>query len=396
MPDRIIAFSSLFPSAVSPNAGLFIKERLVRLSKRIPLTVVAPVAWSPFDWLIRLKRPNFRPMPVFREDVEGVPVYRPRFLSIPGILKGLDGWLMARACRRLLKNIGANNRTVIDAHFAYPDGYAAGLCAQSTNSKLTITLRGSKDANLMQTSLRPKVKRALDRADHIISVSNRLVLDVAEPLGQATEKVTLVGNGVDLDKFQCKDKAWARGQLNLPQQSKILIGVGNLIPLKGFQRLLPVIAAVRQTHPEIILMIVGGAPAQGSNLQELEALISELGLKDNVRLCGRQTQSELSTFYSAADLFVSATEYEGWANVLLEAMSCRLPIVTTRVGGNEEVLRSPELGILVDYWDSQQFAQAVLDGLARQWDLQAISDYAKASHWDHRIDQLVELYEKMI
>src|SRR5690606_24762971 len=98
---------------------------------------------------------------------------------------------------------------------------------------------------------------------------------------------------------------------------------------------------------------------------------------------------ELSKYYSAADVFVLATEHEGWANVFLEAMACGLPIVTTRVGGNAEVVRDGETGALVDWWDASSFASAIEQALVREWDRRAIVEHARANSWDSRVERLL-------
>jgi teichuronic acid biosynthesis glycosyltransferase TuaC len=392
VPKRIIAYSSLFPSAESPNAGVFIKERLVRLSKRLPVCVVAPVAWSPFDWIIRLKRPDFRPRPKAFEVMEGVEVFRPKFLSFPGVLKGLDGVFMAFGTRRLLGKLVTRGNSIIDAHFLYPDGYAATANAKALKQKSVITLRGSKDSSLMGTELEKHLRSAALRADHLISVSRALVDDVAVKLVGDALKVTLVGNGVDLKKFSRKETDVARQRLGLEQDSKLLLSVGNVVPLKGFHRLVECMPELLRWNPKLILLIVGHVPAQGSNMPELRAQIKSLNLSNHVRFIGRQTQEELAWYYSAADLFVLATQYEGWANVFLEAMACGLPVVTTRVGGNAEVLDNEGLGTLVEFWDAEKFTDAIKTALSRNWDLEHIINYAKASQWDQRIDQLLAIY----
>jgi teichuronic acid biosynthesis glycosyltransferase TuaC len=392
LSKRIIAYSSLFPNAVSPNSGVFIKERLFRLSKHLSVCIVAPVAWSPFDWIIRLRRPGFRPLPKGFEVIEGVEVYRPRVLSFPGVLKQFDGIFMALGTRRLLSQLVKRGESIIDAHFLYPDGYAATLNARSLKQKSVITLRGSKDSSLMGTVLEKKLRLAARRADHLISVSQALVDDVALKLVDVPEKISLVGNGVDLDKFLRKDRAQARLRLGLNPNAKVLLSVGNIVPLKGFQRLLDCLPALLAWEPNLVLLIVGHAPAQGSNLGALQAQIKASNLQKHVKFCGRQAQEELAWYYSAADLFVLATQYEGWANVFLEAMACGLPVVTTRVGGNAEVVGSEALGTIVEFWDTPKFIDAIKTALTRQWDTEQIMDYAKASHWDRRIDQLIAIY----
>ena len=88
---RLVVFSSLFPSAVQPNAGLFIRERMFRVGKHLPIVVVAPQPWFPGQQLIRWFRPHFRPMALKRETMDGIVVHRPRSFCTPGISE-MDRW----------------------------------------------------------------------------------------------------------------------------------------------------------------------------------------------------------------------------------------------------------------------------------------------------------------
>jgi teichuronic acid biosynthesis glycosyltransferase TuaC len=95
MKPRIVVFSTLFPNSVQPNAGVFIRERMFRVGKKIPIVVVAPSPWFPLQGLLRRFRPHFRPDAPVYEEMMGVQVFRPRFICIPGVLKFLDGFFMA-------------------------------------------------------------------------------------------------------------------------------------------------------------------------------------------------------------------------------------------------------------------------------------------------------------
>ena len=181
----------------------------------------------------------------------------------------------------------------------------------------------------------------------------------------------------------------------LDKDATVIIGVGNLVPLKGFQRVIPLLPALRSKYPDLVYLIVGGGATQGDMRGELEELARRHGVRENVRFCGRQPHSELKWFYGAADLFAQATEFEGWSNVFLEAMACGLPVVTTRVGGNAEVVASPAVGELVDWWDADEFGAAIGRGLAREWDREAIVAYARANSWDARIERLVAEFRRL-
>jgi len=391
---RLIVYSSLFPSAAAPQAGIFIRERMFRVAKHLPIVIVAPQAWSPIDWLIRLLRPGFRPVAPAHEVMDGIEVHRPRWLSLPGVAKRFDGWLMWRGTERCVRRIHARFRaTAIDAHFLYPDGWAATRIASRLGLPCTITLRGSKDEWLIGTDREPMLVQAMQRATHLIAVSAALKANVAVKLGIAPDKVTVIGNGVDLGRFGPVDKVEARERLGLPVDATVLIGVGNLVPLKGFQRVIPLLPALRERFPGLRFLIVGGGASQGDMRAELETLARQQGVHDIVQFCGRQPHEALKWYYGAADLFAQATEMEGWSNVFLEAMACGLPVVTTRVGGNPEVVADPAVGELVDWWDADAFREAIARGLSRQWDREALMAYARANTWDRRVDELVELFD---
>ena len=394
---RILVYTSLFPSAAAPTAGTFVRERAFRLGRRLPMVVVSPQAWSPLDWAVRLFRKTFRPGGRVYEIMGGVEVYRPRYFSFPGVLKSLDGWLMARGSmavvRRLQREFQPN---VIDAHFLFPDGYAAIQVGRALGLPVTITLRGRKDQRLVGTERDPMLREAARSAARLFAVSDSLRRDVGEKLGEPVDRILVVANGVDLEKFQPVERAEARRRLGIAQDAKVIVGVGGLIEGKGFHRVIPLVSGLRAKFPGLVYLIVGGGTTQGDMRASLEALARVDGIADAVRFCGQQLPDELKWYYGAADVFALATTYEGWANVFLEAMACGLPVISTRVGGNEQVVCSPELGELVEFWDAPAFAAAIERALCREWDRAAIIGYARSNTWDRRIDVLEREFRALV
>jgi glycosyltransferase involved in cell wall biosynthesis len=92
---------------------------------------------------------------------------------------------------------------------------------------------------------------------------------------------------------------------------------------------------------------------------------------------------------------VLATRYEGWANVLLEAMACGLPVITTDVGGNAGVVTSDRLGTLVPFGDSEALTAAIASGLAKFWDQKLIRDYAEQNSWDRRVAAVIDVFREV-
>lgn len=387
---QIIVFSSLFPHAGQSNGGLFVRERMFRVGQHLPLVVVCPIPWFPFQGIIRRFRPHFRPKAPQHEFQQGFHVYFPRFFSIPGFLKCLDGLFMAlgtyRQVRRLVHN--GTKQAILDAHWAYPDGYAATLIGKRLRIPVTITLRGNELSLARSRIHRRLMLKALGRAQQAFSVADALKQHMVS-LGANENKILVVSNGVDTEVFSPISRDEARRHLGLPNNAQVLVSVGHLVERKGFHRVIQVLPALRKLFPNLYYLLVGGGGPAGDMLQELELQVRELGLQDTVRFFGPIAQRELRVPLSAANVFVLATRSEGWANVFLEAMACGLPIVTTDVGGNREVVCNRELGTVVPFGDPNALLQALTDALRRQWDRDAIIAHARKNTWDSRVSVLV-------
>ena len=326
----------------------------------------------------------------------GIDVFQPRYLSFPGVLKQFDGVLMALGAWWQVRSLQKQGRVdLIDAHFAYPDGYAATLLGKWLGLPVTITLRGTEHRHAKDPALRPRVQAALQSATHVFGVSDDLCR-VARSLGVPDAKLQVVGNGVDLDKFQRLDKAEARQRLGLAPQDKVLVSVGGLVERKGFHRVIDVLPGLAARFPTLRLLIVGGATAEGNNRAELEAQVASLGLQDQVQFLGPQPHDQLAPILSAADVFVLATRNEGWANVFLEAMACGLPVVTTDVGGNREVVVSEDYGLVVPFGDQNALAKALAEALVKPWNTDKITAYAQTNTWGKRVAILLKKYQDIV
>ncbi len=399
MPERkprLVVFSSLFPSEVQPNAGLFIRERMFRVGKELPIVVVSPVPWFPFQGLIGRWKPNYRPQPAFKELADGIAIYHPRFFSVPGLFRTLDGFFMALGSWLTLFRLKRSFRfNLIDAHFAYPDGYAATLLGKWLDAPVTITLRGTEIAVSALPSRRKRLVAALSNATRVFAVADSLKRH-AIGLGIDGNKILVVGNGVDTRKFFQRDRKLARQHLDIPQDAFVLISVGGLVERKGFHRVIEVLPDLLTEHPNLIYQIVGGASPEGDWRDRLEKMVEQKGLSEYVRFLGAMPHEQLSMPLSASDLFVLATSNEGWANVFLEAMACALPVIATDVGGNKEVVCHDGLGIIVPFGNSDSLKNALSDAITRDWDKQTIVSYAAENSWDRRIRVLTREFESLV
>ena len=393
---RLVVFSTLFPNAQQPNAGVFIRERMFRVGQHLPLLVVAPVAWFPGQGLIRRFKPHFRPDVAYQEEQQGIIVYHPRFFSIPGVFKWLDGYFLALSTYSLMKKLKKDFEfNIIDSHFAYPDGFAATKIARKLSVPVTITLRGTEIRHSKSNTLRPFLVSALKSASKVFSVSNSLKQHVIN-LGIQKDKIRVVGNGVDTQKFYPLEKQAMRKKLAIKNTDKVLITVGGLVERKGFHRVIEVLPELIKHFPELKYLIVGGPCAEGDWTEKLQTMVTELNLQNHVSFLGSLPPTQLKDVLSAADVFVLSTRNEGWANVILEAMACGLPVIATDVGGNLEVVSNSDVGIIVPFDKKQQLKESIDISLKKDWNKDKIIQYAKDNSWDNRVDILLSEFNQLV
>lgn len=386
---HVVVLSSLFPSPARPLAGVFVLERMRRVAECLPVTVVSPVPWSPFDWLVRRLRPEFRPSAPETAEYDGLRVRYPRFPSLPTLLKRWDGAAMALALRRPLRALRAAGRfDLLDAHFGYPDGYAAVLIGRRLGIPVTVTFRGTEARLAHSNWARRRLEFVAREADRVFTVSDSL-RRVALTLGAEPDRVEVVPNGVDSERFSPVDQAEARRRLGIPPSAKVLITVGGLVERKGQHRVIELMPGLLGEYPDLHYLVVGGGGAEGDWSVRLTAQVEALGLQDRVHFLGSMAPDDLPVPLSAADIFVLATRNEGWANVILEAMACGLPVVATDVGGNAEIIATREVGRVVPFGDPDALRETIVDALASTWNRQAITAYARSNGWEHRIETLI-------
>lgn len=376
---RILVLSSVFPNASQPTLGVFVGARVERMARHAEVAVVAPVAWFPFNRLLRGRARSEVPA---LERQGALSVHHPRFLSVPGILKCLDGLLyflsIVLYVRRLRRSFEFD---IIDAHFTYPDGMAACLLAKVFRCPVSVTLRGTLVPLSRYRLRRPQLAWTLRRADRILSVSDSL-RDLAMELGAPVERIRVIPNGVDTATFGAISRAGAREALGLPPARPVLISVGTLTLRKGQQRVLAVLPEVLRHCPDLLYVVVGGASSEGDTGPLLRRTIDDLGLADHVRLAGPQPPEEVARWLAASDVFCLATSNEGRPNAVIEALACGVPVVTTRVGGNAELIEEGRNGFLVPLEDAAALSGALVRAFRAGWDHTAIAAPWKARSWD--------------
>ncbi len=390
---RTLLFSTLYPSSARPLHGVFVETRLRELLRRggVQTRVVAPVPWF---WSTHERHGSYAAIArtPHHEVRNGIEVHHPRFVRLPKIGMSSAPFMLALGARATLARIQREgfDFDVIDAHYYYPDGVAAAMLALWFGKPLVVTARGS-DVNLIPDYRVPRwlIQWAAGQARASIGVSAALV-DRLRQLGTAADRLHVMRNGVDLDRFAVLDSADMRSQLGI-QGAPVVLSVGNLQEHKGQRLVVEAFALLRQRQPGAQLLIVGDGPDRG----HLERQIAAAGLSDAATLVGAVPNTELARWYSAADVLVLASSREGWPNVLLEAMACGTPVVASRVGGVPEIVQNATAGRVVAERTPEAFAAALQDLLAARNERSRVRQYAEGFSWDRTSQDQLSLFNAL-
>jgi len=390
---NVLVVSTLYPNEAQPVHAIFVEQRVRALARHASLVVLSPIPWFPFA--DRLARYAHRRRIPRRERRHGIDVHYPRFLSFPKILKPLDGFFLFFACWLAVRGLRSSFAIdQVDAHLAYPDGWGAILLGRSLRRPVSVTLRGHDLNDLPRYPVRGRqVAWALRNAGVVFAVADAL-REAALQLGAPPERTLTIGNGIDTVLFSPQDQVSARKRLNLPQDAPIVLSVGHLVQRKGFQHVIRAFPKVLAEHAGARLAIVGAKGEEGDFAREIQRAIRECGIEDRVYLPGAVKHEELPPWYAAADLFCLASEKEGRANVLLEAMACGTPIVATRVWGTPEIVRDETLGILVDAVDPESLGSAMTRALSKPWDRARIAESAKRFNWEESAREILSAWQR--
>lgn len=136
---------------------------------------------------------------------------------------------------------------------------------------------------------------------------------------------------------------------------KRLLYVGRLAAVKGLPILLDCLVALKLSHPDIVLTVVG----DGSDRAELEQMTARLGLDENVRFIGYQSQAEVRKHMQQTDVFVMSSFAEGIPVVLMEAMAAGVPVVASQIAGVSELVEEGVSGYLVPPGDPVSLAERI-------------------------------------
>lgn len=172
----------------------------------------------------------------------------------------------------------------------------------------------------------------------------------------------------------------------LEYTSPTIVSAARLVPWKGFEALIQTVKNLQKKYPDITLIIIG----DGEERERLQSLVAKQALFENVRFTGRISKDALGASIKAADVFVLNTAYEGLSHQLIEVMDLGVPIVTTRSGGNPELITDGVNGYLVDFNSIAQMQDAISRVIEHPESRERITQSARGRSKDFKKEIVVE------
>jgi glycosyltransferase involved in cell wall biosynthesis len=189
--------------------------------------------------------------------------------------------------------------------------------------------------------------------DTVVAVSETVKKDVLTYDGLSEDKLRVIYNGIDTDRFFNLNGSLIRSKLGISSEAPVVGTVGRLTLQKGQKYLIDAVSALREKIPQILLLIVGDGPMRG----ELENHIRALGADKNTILLG--TRRDIPQLLSAMDIFVLPSVWEGLGTALIEAMAAGKAIIATDIPPFREIINTEKIGILVPARNSSAIASSI-------------------------------------
>lgn len=293
---------------------------------------------------------------------------------------------------KLVNVVKDHNIEILHVHYAIPHAYAGFMAQQMLLEEgikipMVTTLHGT-DITLVGNHpfYKPAVTFSINKSDAVTSVSESLKQDT---LTHFTIKrpIEVIPNFIDLSKMDQQDGPCERGAMAKPHE-RIITHVSNLRPVKRLLDVVEIFDRVVAQCPAR-LVIVGDGPDKAP----AKALIEQKGLKSKVQFMGNS--DEVHKILCLTDLFLLPSQIESFGLAALEAMACRVPVISTNVGGLSEVNVHGYSGYLSDVGDVESMAENALSILTDDATLDRFKDQARAQAQNFSIDLVVPQYEAL-
>ena len=201
-------------------------------------------------------------------------------------------------------------------------------------------------------------KKWFKYADAIITCSDEIANVIKKEMKIEERKIYTIYNGVNLEKFYPKDKNELRRTYKISSDKFIILTISRLKKIKGIDVLIYALNSVLKKFKNTELFIIG----DGDYRKNLEKLVHKLDLQDYVKFLGNIPNDNLSDYYNLSDIFVLPTRAkEGFPWVIIEAMSCKKPVIVSNIGCvSGSVIKDGENGLLFEPTNIKDLEEKIL------------------------------------
>jgi glycosyltransferase involved in cell wall biosynthesis len=284
------------------------------------------------------------------------PVFFRRELAVANLASMLSYPPMAGWRGLTLRRSGGFD--LINTHFVVPSGPVGHLLSRWYGVPHVLSVHGgdlydpSKRISPHRLKwLRMPIRYLLQRADALVGQS-RNTLQHVEEIYQVRRRSHLIPLGIERPP---QVPPATRSDFGLPEDAFVMVTVGRLVARKATTHLVQALAATQR--PKVHLLIVGDGPDAGA----IRAAAADAGLSARVHLTGQVTEERKYQALGVADIFVSASQHEGFGLVFLEAMACGLPVICYDHGGQTDFLIEGATGHVVPLNDRDRFTQSMVN-----------------------------------
>ncbi len=382
--NHLVVVSANYPSPNRPTDGTFVRNTVRAFSRQgIKCTVIHPT--SSKNPLVQWQKPVWELDTLL--DGHGVTVCHLMFFSLGaksfyGKLGPLNPTRLATACfhsrvKRILDGL-VQKPDALYGHFIHFGGVAAAQLGRELNIPSFVRV-GESSLWTIQRYGWKRTKKALSSVACLFTNSSSLRDALHDTIDIPTDKIHVITNGIDPEKFHPRDKKLARQKFGFHDNEFLVISVGHFDERKGLYRVAKAIDG---------LMGVGGVFVGKGPLKPTA---------DNIRFMMTIDNEDLPELLSACDVFALPTLIEGSCNAIVEAMACGLPVISSNGTFNNDLL-TPEISIRLDPLDVNAIRDSVIklrdNPQMREQMSRAALEHAKKFDINDRVRRMIELMGK--
>ncbi|NCD68783.1 N-acetyl-alpha-D-glucosaminyl L-malate synthase BshA [Mucilaginibacter agri] len=293
---------------------------------------------------------------------------------------------------RLVDVVRFEKLDVLHVHYAIPHASAAFMAKQilatyGISIPVVTTLHGT-DITLVgnDRTYKPVVEFSINKSDGVTAVSEHLKKDTYR-FFDIQKDIRVITNFIDMSRFSLKPKDHFKKAI-APEGEKILVHTSNFRRVKHAQDVVRIFAKVNAVLPSKLLMV-----GDGQDRPECEQLARDLGVSENVRFLGKQDAVE--EILSVSDLFLMPSQSESFGLAALEAMACKVPVVSSNTGGLPELNVEGVTGFLRDVGDVDGMAERAIYILEDEARLAQFKENALEHARTFELSNILPQYENM-